>query len=325
MLAPHWAGEHTENQVKVIGTYLTVLVFTTIALAACARSRPADQPALDGTSWELTVIDGVSPIESARPMLEFEGGQISGNAGCNSYAATYQVDGDAIEFSGLFNTERSCAEPVGVMQQEQLYLDVLRSAQRFDLANGRLTIMTLSDQTASFGKQGSIAESTPLPNLAGAPSEPPPAFTAVPTFQPPANFTEYRDVVTGISISIPESWHVTGVIAGEYAILQSYPPDKYVGGEARDPGDAKCDLDIRPPGATLSDIVQGWEASDRTTILSKTEISLGSGEPGTRCELDSMGRASVILTKLDQRVVSLTCFGDLTLFDQISATLRGAN
>jgi hypothetical protein len=67
------------------------------------------------------------------------------------------------------------------------------------------------------------------------------------------------------------------VLVGEYAILQSYPEDQYVGGEAREPGDAKYDLNIRPPRENEAEILQSRESDERTTILSETEITLGSG------------------------------------------------
>ena len=77
-------------------------------------------------------------------------------------------------------------------------------------------------------------------------------------FEPPVNFNEYWDEGVGLSIHIPEDWIVTGVIAGQSAILQSYPEDKYVGGEIRAPGDTKCDPNIRPEGPSAADLIQPW-------------------------------------------------------------------
>jgi hypothetical protein len=68
-----------------------------------------------------------------------------------------------------------------------------------------------------------------------------------PTFEPPAGFKPYQDPVVGVSVFVPENLVITGVIPGQYAALQSYPEDKYIGGEGFYPGDTKCDLTIRPP------------------------------------------------------------------------------
>ena len=51
---------------------------------------------------------------------------------------------------------------------------------------------------------------------------------------------------------------------------------------------------------------------------------LYSGKPGTRLEVDSMGRSLSLVTEVNQRVVVLTCFGDLAPFDQIAVTLRAS-
>ena len=59
-----------------------------------------------------------------------------------------------------------------------------------------------------------------------------------------------------------------------------------------------------------------------TTILSEREIILSSGQPGFRFELNNMGRANALITEINGRVVVLTCFGDFTLFDEITETLK---
>jgi hypothetical protein len=60
---------------------------------------------------------------------------------------------------------------------------------------------------------------------------------------------------------------ITGVIEGEYAILQSYPEDKYVGGEGREPGDTKCDLNIRSTGTNMAELIQQWQTNDLPPIF----------------------------------------------------------
>ena len=144
---------------------------------------------------------------------------------------------------------------------------------------------------------------------------------APPASQPPAGFKSYQDSVAGVSIYVPESWVVTGIIPGQFAILQSYPENKYVGGGARAPGDTKCDLNIRPPDVDVAGHIQQLKSEPTVTIVSEGEMVLQSGKPGTRFEVDSMGRSLSLITEINERVVALSCFGELTPFDQIAVTL----
>jgi hypothetical protein len=59
-----------------------------------------------------------------------------------------------------------------------------------------------------------------------------------------------------------------------------------------------------------------------TTIVSDEEFIFQSGLSGQRFVIDSMGRATVFITEINQRVVLLTCFGDFSEVDQIAATLQ---
>ena len=118
---------------------------------------------------------------------------------------------------------------------------------------------------------------------------------------------------------------MTTIVEGQYVILQSYPENKYVGGEMLEPGDTKCDLGLRPEGESTSHLIEVWETDPITTILSEEEIILQSGQPGIRIELDSMGQSKSVITEINERIVLLTCFGDFSQFDEIAATLRASD
>lgn len=127
-----------------------IITILAILLSACAGNSPASERHLDKTSWVLTTYNDSRPIEGTRPTIQFEDGQVSGNAGCNHYGGSYQIEGDVISFDALFSTEMACMDPDGVMAQERTYLELLRSAQRFELVDGALTIFGGSQQTLTF-------------------------------------------------------------------------------------------------------------------------------------------------------------------------------
>ena len=71
-------------------------------------------------------------------------GEVSGSGGCNTYFATYEIDGNNLSISNLAWTERACLSPVGVMEQEQEFLSLLANAESFQVNDTTLTI-TCSD------------------------------------------------------------------------------------------------------------------------------------------------------------------------------------
>jgi heat shock protein HslJ len=162
-----------------------------------------------------------------------------------------------------------------------------------------------------------VAAATPTPE----------SPTATPTaIEPPAGFRRYVNGASGVSLWVPESWTVIepGPPHGGSPILQSYPQDKYVGGEPRQPGDTKCDLIIHPPGTSAADVVPQNRSDPPVTVVSEREIVLRSGQPGTRFEVESMGRSLSLVTEVNGRAVVLTCFGELEPFDAIAVTLDAA-
>jgi len=304
-----------------------ILTICAIILCACAEISPADQPDLEETTWGLMTYNDNHPIEGTQPTLQFEDGQVSGNASCNHYSGSYQINGNAISFDALFSTEMACQEPEGVMNQERIYLDLLMSADRFELSESEdvLTIFAGSHQILTFDvKKDDPVVSTPtLEQPTMTPTVIVVEPTLTPTFESPVGFKEYRDSVIGVSIYIPESWVVTGVIDGGYAIFQSYPEDKYVGGEGLEPEDTKCDLNIQPAGTSAGKLIQQWESNELTTIVSDEDVVLQSGLIGQRFIIESMGRSVAFVTEINNRAIVLNCFGNPEPFEKIANTLSG--
>jgi heat shock protein HslJ len=78
--------------------------------------------------WMLSTMGSQGVLPGTAITLQFQGGQLAGFAGCNSYTGGYTVtqnpDGsNAVTISGLTNTGMAC--PGDIMQQEQIYLSML--------------------------------------------------------------------------------------------------------------------------------------------------------------------------------------------------------
>jgi heat shock protein HslJ len=103
-----------------------------------ARFEVIDQ-ALEGSSWQvMSYNNGKGGVTSLIIGTEIsanfgEDGQLAGNSGCNSYFAEYETDGDNINIGKAGSTEMACLEPEGVMEQEQLYLAALETADTYKI------------------------------------------------------------------------------------------------------------------------------------------------------------------------------------------------
>jgi heat shock protein HslJ len=65
------------------------------------------------------------PIEGTQITATFSGDGVSGNAGCNEYSGQVTPVEDFFTIGSIATTQQACAEPAGVMEQEQAYLAAL--------------------------------------------------------------------------------------------------------------------------------------------------------------------------------------------------------
>lgn len=114
-----------------------------------AAARPV---ALVGSAWTATGINNgrggvVSNATTHLSTASFSVDTITGNAGCNSFTASYEIDGDQITIGRVAATRKYCAEPEGVMAQEQEYNGALARARKYALKSDGLE---LRDETGSL-------------------------------------------------------------------------------------------------------------------------------------------------------------------------------
>ena len=77
----------------------------------------------------------------------FTNGTLSGSAGCNNFTASYQAEGNRLTIGPAATTRKHCAEPDGIMQQEQEYLDALARVRTYTLKTG---LLELRDENGSL-------------------------------------------------------------------------------------------------------------------------------------------------------------------------------
>jgi heat shock protein HslJ len=103
---------------------------------------------LAGTSWDVTGFNNgkeafVSPIAGTRLTMTFGAdGNLSGSAGCNTYTATATITGSTVAIGPPAATRRLCAQPQGVMDQEQQFLRALPTARFLRLEGSGLEMRT---------------------------------------------------------------------------------------------------------------------------------------------------------------------------------------
>ena len=98
-------------------------------------------------AWVATMFLQRDAVSSPLPGTEVtavfgEDGTLAGTAGCNTYRATYEIDGAAITIDEPVATEKACTTPEGVMEQEQAYLSALPLTASYRVEGDRLSLLT---------------------------------------------------------------------------------------------------------------------------------------------------------------------------------------
>lgn len=113
-------------------------------LAGCGGDPAA---LLQGREWVVEDINGKGIVDPSRTTLAFGAdGRVLGRASCNNYFASYTLTGEALTISQAGGTMMACAP--ALMQQEALFLEILRNVRRFDLGgDGALVLRTDDGRT----------------------------------------------------------------------------------------------------------------------------------------------------------------------------------
>ena len=106
------------------------------------------------TAWEVVNYNNgreavVGLIEGSEISAYFGiEGDLSGNAGCNQYFASFTASNGSIEIGMPGSTMRFCEQPAGIMEQESEYLAALQTAATYSIEGNTLQMRTAEDALA---------------------------------------------------------------------------------------------------------------------------------------------------------------------------------
>lgn len=127
-----------------------------VALIAAAAAGCAVEPlTLEREVTYIVEWVGDEPVVGRNPIsLTFSEDRAYGNAGCNHWFASYQLDGQQLRFDQIGSTRKACAEHI--MQQERHFLELLSQVERWDVSN--------IDQLRFWPTQGAAIRTWPEQN-----------------------------------------------------------------------------------------------------------------------------------------------------------------
>jgi len=112
-----------------------VLRYTTLVDPSPIPGQPLEQ-----TPWKLTTFVTSTIAQTfigVSITARFEGGQVSGSAGCNTYSASYSIAGDTLTIRDIQATKMACEAG---MQAEQAFLSALRAVTSARIVGNQLTL-----------------------------------------------------------------------------------------------------------------------------------------------------------------------------------------
>ncbi|MCI0395680.1 MAG: META domain-containing protein [Chloroflexi bacterium] len=117
-----------------------------------AAMPPLDGPPFTGTPWRLVSFGAGAaepPLAGTEITAVFDGTQISGSAGCNTYSGSYTLSGATMTVGELATTRMACEQ--AIMDQENAFLAALSQSSFLAVAvNGDQLILVHDDGTLVF-------------------------------------------------------------------------------------------------------------------------------------------------------------------------------
>jgi len=118
-----------------------ILLLLVLLLSACSSGLGSkDTPNLDGTAWTMTEINGRFALGSTTVWISFDGDEVGGSGGCNSYGGDVTKNNRGkMEFGMINMTLMYCMED-GVSDQESKYMMALNEVRTYHMSGGLLVM-----------------------------------------------------------------------------------------------------------------------------------------------------------------------------------------
>lgn len=135
---------------KSLAAFSMLLIVAVTALPTFAEDE------LSGGQWQLISIDGQPVVAGSLITLTFDTeGNLFGSGGCNSYSATYTIEGDQIVMGPIISTLMMCADPA-VAEQEIAYFAALQAVVTRAVVDGQLLLMTETGVELNFARRAGL-------------------------------------------------------------------------------------------------------------------------------------------------------------------------
>lgn len=108
---------------------------------------------IEGVQWQLHTLAGGDVPEGVEVTLFMNGGNVNGNAGCNSYFGSYVIDATSLTFPDPFGSTRMmCEEPAQSVEDQ--YLPTLQATAGWTVDEEGQLVLTDADgnETLVFGE-----------------------------------------------------------------------------------------------------------------------------------------------------------------------------
>jgi heat shock protein HslJ len=139
---------------KRFGAALCVAVASTIP----ATAEPTESAALERTSWRLASLPGHAPATLAKlerdVTARFEGGRVTGFAGCNTFTGPYTLKEHRLTVGVLAGTMMACPEPA--MSLERAFHAALTGTFSYAIKGNRLSLTADSGALLAFDEEAPV-------------------------------------------------------------------------------------------------------------------------------------------------------------------------